>query len=274
MAQDQGEDLNIVFIHRGGQSMASYRYRAAIPAKELGASVNEGQADVLIFSKPMAGDLELAQQAKRDGTAVVVDFCDNHFATNDLYGEMAKLADRITCSSTELHSQLKDIGFNSKVIDDPYEFDIERPHANGDQYLWFGHQSNLPEIIPFVKRGFPINVVTGRNTALTGYTEWSENSLKEQLAKSNIVIIPDGKSTRSNNRMVNALAAGCFVIAGKQHAEWRKMIFAGSIYHGLQFAACFKNELNDMVKEAQSYVIDRHSPKVIAEQWRAICGSI
>jgi hypothetical protein len=254
--------------------MASYRYRAAIPAKELGASVNNGNADVLVFSKPMQGDLEIARQAKKDGTGIVVDFCDNHFGRNELYDEMAKLADRVTCASVELYAQLKELGYSAKVIDDPYEFGIEEPHANGDKYLWFGHQANLPEIIPYIEHGFPINVVTGPNKILEGYTEWSEENLKRELLSSNVVVIPDGKKTRSNNRMVNAIAAGCFVVAGSQHAEWQKIIFAGKIPHGLQFAECFKNELNAMVKEAQKYVIARHSPKVIASQWRAICESI
>ena len=73
----------VCFIHRGGKEMASYRYRASIPVQALNnkgweASINEGKAEIVVFSKPCQEDLELAQ--KICGKAkIVVDICDNHF---------------------------------------------------------------------------------------------------------------------------------------------------------------------------------------------------
>lgn len=264
--------MNIVFIHRGGPSMASYRYRAQIPANELGAGVNAGEADVAVFAKPNRLDVDLAKQLKGDGVKVVVDFCDSHFDREEYRG-MANLADRVTCSSALLRDQLHGMGYDATVINDPYEYWGE-PHANGEKWLWFGHESNVRDVVPYLLKGLPIDVVTGPTNKLIGYTAWSVENLKNALAASNIVFIPDGKATRSNNRMVNAIAAGCFVVGGEQLAEYRKFVWAGSVAHGYKWVRAFQDDLNDLVKVGQEWVKAHHSPKVVADQWRAVCDSI
>jgi len=251
--------------------MASYRYRAEIPAKFLGAEINTGNADVVIFSKPIDGDEHIAAQAKKDGTKIVVDFCDNHLHTS-VYQKMTGLADKITCPSKAMQDELKAQGFDSEIIADPYEFEIRPPHANGQKMLWFGHQSNLGEIIPYLK--MPIEVLTGPNKHVETYTPWSVQGLEDALTRNNIVLIPDGKKTRSNNRMVNAIAMGCFVMGGKQLGEWKKFIYSGPLHHGFQFSKCFENELNDMVKVGQEYIAKHHSPEFIGKQWGDLCASI
>jgi hypothetical protein len=250
--------------------MASYRYRAEIPAMAIGAGLNTGMADVVVFSKPMTGDLELAQIAKKDGAKIVVDFCDDHF-DNLLYRDMARIAHKITCPSWAMRDRLLELGFVADVVEDPYEFPITEPHANGPKMLWFGHQTNLDEIRPYLK--MPIEVVTGPNQD-TRFTLWTPANIKAALAKSNIVLIPDGKKTRSNNRMVNAIAAGCFVIGGKQLGEWKKFVYSGPIHHGLQFAKCFQDDLNGLVKEGQEYIVKKYSPEYIGGLWRDVCASI
>lgn len=251
--------------------MASYRYRTEIPAKVLSAQINTGDADVVVFSKPIDGDEYTAAQAKKDGAKIVVDFCDNHLETS-LYQKMLGLSDKITCPSKGMQDALKSMGFDAEIIPDPYEFELRQPHANGHGLMWFGHQSNLGEIIPYLK--MPIEVVTGPNKHVQNYTPWSVGNVEDALIRNNIVLIPDGKTTRSNNRMVNALAMGCFVMGGKQLDEWKKFVYSGPLNHGLQFARCFKDELNDMVKEGQEYIVKHHSPEVIGKQWGDLCASI
>lgn len=252
--------------------MASFRYRAQIPAQVMGAGVNSGEADIVIFSKPVKGDLEIAQTAKKDGAKVIVDYCDAHF-NDQLYLDMLGIADLVTCASKEMQGIIKGLGRDSEVINDPYEFGLHDPHANGAKYLWFGHQLNLGEIIPLIGK-ISLEVVTGPNNAIKGYVPWSVDNLSNALERSNIVLIPDGKKTRSNNRMVNAIAAGCFVMGGKQLNEWRRFVFSGPLHHGFQFANCFKDELNDLVKEGQDYVYKNHSPEVIGKKWEELCASI
>lgn len=265
--------MRVVFIHRGGEGMASYRYRTAIPAKHMGASINNGFADVVVFSKPSEADIAIAVSAKKDGAKIVVDFCDDHFERAH-YLELAKLSDVITCSSSGMRDVIKEHGFDSEIIEDPYEFDISEPHANGKSLAWFGHPSNLNEVLPCLPLCGDITIVTGKNSLLENYIEWSVASLSETLKNTNIVLIPDGKRTRSNNRMVNAIASGCFVVGGSQLEPWKKFVFAGKIHHGLQYSRCFKDELNSLVLEGQEYIRQHNAPEVIAKKWSDICESI
>lgn len=253
--------------------MASYRYRAEIPARQIGAGLNEGEADVVVFAKPINGDFELAKQCKDDGAKIVVDFCDPHFGS-DLYVDMMNIADAITCPSEAMRQLLLDQGFDAQIINDPYEFNIQPPHADGDEYLWFGHPANIGEAKALLDSGIPLSVVTGPNKHVKDYIPYSTDSLFASLKHANIVIIPDGKKTRSNNRMVNAIAAGCFVVGGEMLKPWKKFVYSGPISHGLQFSKCFGHLLNDLVLEGQQYIMANHSPDEVGEQWRQVCDSI
>jgi hypothetical protein len=129
--------VKVSFIHAGNAGMASYRYRAQIPAKELGASINDFTADVLIFAKPQRQEVRLLKDAQARGAKVIADFCDDHF---DLphYREMLKLADAVTCP-TEVMAQR----IGGQVVPDPYEFPEVLPHCSGDRLLWFGNATNI-----------------------------------------------------------------------------------------------------------------------------------
>ena len=58
--------------------MASARYRAAIPAQATGATLNDPNADILIFAKPCSDDLPVAQRGRERGATVIMDWCDAH----------------------------------------------------------------------------------------------------------------------------------------------------------------------------------------------------
>lgn len=250
--------------------MASYRYRAMIPAQQLSAQINRQEGDVFVFAKPIQGDLEIAKNMKKQGSKIIVDFCDDHFNT-DLYHQMAKLSDQLTCASDVMQERLKSYGYDSQVIPDPYEYEGE-PHADGDNLLWFGHQSNVDEIIPYLNHGINIRCVTGKTNRLINYAPWSLENLQTELTNANIVVLPDGKATKSFNRCINSIMAGCFVVAGKQHDEFKELVWANkSIIAGFQFSACFKAELNDMVKEAQSKIRPKYSEEAIGKLWAQVC---
>lgn len=250
--------------------MASYRYRAMIPAQQLSAGINQQEGDVFVFAKPIQGDQEIAKKMKAQGSKIIVDFCDDHFDT-DLYHEMARLADRITCSSQIMRQRIKEYGYEANVIPDPYEYEGE-PHADGDNLLWFGHQSNVNEIIPYLNHGLKVRCVTGGTPHLQNYIPWSIESLQAELTHANIVLIPDGKLTKSFNRAINATMAGCFVVAGEQHEELGDLVWANkSIIAGVQFSECFRSEINDMVKKAQEKFRPKYSEEAIGKSWAEVC---
>ena len=274
---------SVAFIHRGGDFSASYRYRAKIPASMIDnheVSINEGNADIVVFSKPCDDDIEIAESCKNDGTKVVVDYCDDHFGHEKLgsiYRHMAGLADTIVCNTPVMQDIIhKETGKDSYTINDPYEQERCEPHAVGDRVLWFGHPTNINEIVPWVEKIDELTVCTGPNSKLEGYIQWSEANMKRELDYTNTVLLPGRKNYKSPNRLINAVIAGCFVVTSKHPSakEFREFMWVGNIPAGLQWRKHFSEDLNALVLAGQDYIEDKFSPKVVGEQWTSLLDSL
>jgi len=273
--------MNISFIHRGGEGMASYRYRSQIPAAQLAGehttSINSGEADVVVFSKPMDGDVELAERCKHNGTHVIVDFCDNHFkhpTQGEIYRKMVALSDTVICNSKDMQNVIYlETGKEAHPIPDPFEQARVAPHADGDAVLWYGHQCNLPEITPWIGKIEDLRVCTGENTILTGYTPWSLESQTAELLDANIVFLPSNTPCKTPNRLINAIMSGCFVVA-KNHIEFREYAWIGVLHTGLRWVRAFRQDLNDRVLAGQDYIEKTYSPEVIGKQWSSMIGGL
>lgn len=277
---------SIVWVNRYGDTMASYRYRAQIPAQEVAkingytTYMNDGEADIVVFSKPNAEELPMARQAKADGAKVVVDFADDHFQRDDSYHKFAELADGIVTSSTVMRGRIYDyVKRDSVVINDPYEFAECAPHAEGDDFLWFGHIGNFDELTmaaPFMGER-KLRVVSGPQH-VPGVIPWSVKNMESAFAQSNIVILPVRKSRdhSSPNRLINSIRAGCFPVCMEHPAykEFNHYVWVGNFLTGLRWIEAFRNDLNGLVLEAQDYIRDRYSPKAIGAQWASYLESV
>lgn len=268
--------------------MASYRYRAEIPSQEVAklngfkTAVNDGEADIVVFAKPVKGDLEMAQKAKAEGAKIIVDLCDDNFGTGDreLYTQFADLADGITTATTIMRGRLYDyIKKDSVVINDPYEFDEVAPHADGDDYLWFGHMRNFPELVSVMKMmgSRKLRVVTGPQP-VPNSIPWSPYTLKQVFALTNKVILPTipGHEYKSPNRLVNSIRQGCFPICmdHPSYEPFKHMVWVGQFIPGLQWAEHFHENLNELVRQAQDYIRDRYSPEAIGKEWASYLESV
>jgi hypothetical protein len=271
---------NVVFVHPGDEDMASYRYRTKMPAEHLSkthtVSINEGLADVIVFSKPVPNNLDLAKQCKKDGTKIIVDICDDHFSHPTLgpvYKDMVDISDTVICPTNYFKDMiLQRTGKSAEVIEDPFEYKRKEPHANGDRVLWFGHQRNIHEIVPYIGNIENLSVCTGNNKTLIGYIPWTQQAEEQELAYNNIVILPNKNEKKSVNRLINAVMSGCFVCAEKTEArkEFRKLLWIGNIHTGLKWCKAFQNELNDRVAEAQDYIEKNYSLDVIGKKWEQV----
>ncbi len=280
--------MKAVFVHRMGPTFASYRYRAAIPAQQLGATVNEGEGAVFVFSKPTPDDLTLAKECKAEGVKVVADLGDDHFRHpiwGPIYVEMAKLADALVVPTENMAGRIVKY-INRKadaIIPDPYEEPLVSPHANGHaSYLWFGNPANLKDINAFWSYfndvSLPITFVTGANPKKNfDYIPWSPAVQTEQLQKAQIALLPirKGVEYKSPNRLVNALRAGCFVVTDRHPAtlEFRRYAWVGNCFTGIKWAQRFQDELNEIVAEGQQY-IEKFSPENVGKQWSQLLNSL
>ena len=268
--------------------MASYRYRVEMPVnqlknkKDITPFINEGEADVVIFSKPRLQDVELAIQCKKDGTKIVVDLCDDHFDHKEIgpiYRVMASMADRISCPTRTMANKVFEVsGKDAFIVPDMVEQQKRTPHADGENILWFGHQRNLPSLIGWMDRLENLRVCTGENSLLSGYVPWSEKNLIHELQVANNVFLPaiDGGDYKSPNRLVNAMMAGCFCVCGSQESykEFKQFAWVGKVETGLKWAKVNKKDLNDLVDAGQKHIEKNYSADFIGNQWECLINGL
>lgn len=265
-AQPNGTGERISFIHAMGPTQASYRYRAEIPANALGASLNDLSADILVFAKPQAQDLMPIARAKARGSRVVVDFCDDHFSWTH-YAEALRMADVVTCPTEHMKERIKTFGRDAVVIPDPYEYPQVAPHCNGTNLLWFGHAVNrysLERVIRDIAE-YPLMVVSN----FDGSVPWSKETMLSAFLSADIVILPATVDYKSNNRTLESIRQGCFVVA-EEHPSIEGMpgIWIGNIKEGIEWARRNLSEANYRTLKAQQYVMEKYSPQTLASAWR------
>lgn len=271
--------MDICFVHRGGPQMASFRYRAEIPAKELAkygheVSINHGRGQLVIFSKPMADDLELARSIKGQ-CHIAVDIADNHFDKGDLYQKMLEIADTVIVPTEVMAGIVSQRTSKAPwIIGDPYEFERQSPHADGDKTVWFGNRVNFPDIKPYMK--YVDRVVTDIDQE--GITFYSPENLRRALSEANLCILPTrpGAEYKTANRLINAVQMGLFPICDTHpsYDEFKDFVWTGGIHTGMRWARHFHTDLNSLVRKCQSYIEETYSPAVIGKQWADLCDSI
>lgn len=260
--------MRITFFHRGGPEIASYRYRAQIPARELGACLNQGwlTSEVFVYAKPLEGELIEARWLKASGKKIVVDFCDDHF-DDPHYMEFLSLADAVTCPTRDMARIMKNLGRDAEIILDPYEFPEVLPHMN-DKVLWFGHRSNFPALQRILDK-FDNDLTVISNLPLA--MPWSLETMREQFYLHGIVVMPAGASYKSPNRVVEAVRQGCFVVAEPHPAlEGFEGIWIGDIPEGITWASHYPSEAYEWTQRAQKYVKERYSPQTQASAWKTL----
>jgi uncharacterized Rossmann fold enzyme len=252
----------VSFLHHMGPNAASYRYRCAMPAAELGASINDLSADVLIVSKPEALTIMEVKQALGRGQSVIADFCDDHFDSPH-YREMVRLADALTCSTDVLKQRMWEMfHMEPTVIPDPYEFPEVAPHCSGSELLWFGHQQNRPADFPY-----PVRMVSGA----PGDIPWSHETMLTEFARADIVLMPASASYKSANRTLEAIRQGCFVVA-EPHPSLMDIpgIWIGDMKEGIEWASTHQMEANERIRASQTFISERYSPRTVAFAWSRV----
>jgi hypothetical protein len=270
-ARKKAPKTTVSFIHKWGPGSASYRYRAAIPAEHLGASLNDPSASVLIYAKPDGVDIMEVKKALGDGKRVIADFCDDHFDRKD-YRDMLRLADEVTCSTKYMAEKILAFGRDAHVIPEPYEYPEVEPHCNGTKLLWFGHASNFDSTLD--TRMYPYSLVTISNHP-HATRPWNHETMLMEFPYADIVLMPATAPYKSCNRTVEAVRQGCFVVAEPHPSlEGFPGIWIGDIKEGIEWARQHPQEANARTKIAQAYISATYAPRTLAFAWsRVIQGS-
>lgn len=254
----------ISFIHAGGPTWASFRYRAAAPARWIGASLNDPEAERLVFSKPAVRDLGPSHRRP-----FVVDYCDPHLSRPE-YRELAGRAAAITCPTPTMAEILKEaFGREAVVIPDAPEFPLSAPHCRGARLLWFGHAVNadsLARVAPALRSRWPLRVVSN----IAGAIPWSLDVMRREFVLADIVVLPATAPHKSANRAIEAVRQGCFVVAEPHPAlVGFPGLWIGDIVEGVEWALANLERARAMTATAQAHVEDTFSPELCARAWWA-----
>ena len=252
----------VSFIHWGDKNSASWRYRAKI-VSDGWASLNDFTADTLIFAKPQANELMEMARAKARGAWVIVDFCDDHFDWVH-YQEALRLADAVSCNTEVMAKIIKEHGRDATVIGDPYEYPEAKPHYNGLNLLWYGHAVNkhsLERILPDLE-GYNLRVVSNFGGAIP----WSHETMLEEFARADIVLMPATAEYKSPNRAIEAIRQGCFVVSERDLGI--PHIYVGNILEGIKWTQT--QDINSLISKAQKFVTDEFSPRILIDKWKTL----
>jgi hypothetical protein len=241
--------------------IASARLRSLIPRKILMEQGLVKPGLQVVVGAKHGWDVDYV---KSSGCKLIFDVCDDHFhgELRSHYMEACEKADLLTCNSETMREiLLEQTGRDALIIDDPYE-DDEREPTLGHGVLWFGHQSNLPDLkAVFDDIKHPISVVSNKN--------W--NTFHKEMLACKCVVIPTGKSmAKSANRAVRAIRYGKYPVCGELPAYAEiKGLYTGDVIEGLDYYMSI--DPREQVKALQNEIRDRFDPEVIAKKWmRAI----
>jgi hypothetical protein len=246
-------------------ALASSRYRASIPARELAKlGIGEGR-DWLVIGKHGWKFEDEAKGFER----VCFDVCDDHFYDQyaEHYRKCCGMADLLTCNSAEMARVIKaETGRSAVVIPDPYEQPEREPRIHS-RLLWFGHEVNLPDLVPWLDDIGDIEVVSGAQ--VPGITQWSPEAMDAAFDRAGLVVLPTGRRlAKSGNRAIEAIRRGLFVVAGYLPAYADLGIYVGNITDGIEWALSHPREAKDRILASQEYVRAEYSPRHIAMMWR------
>ena len=252
----------VSFIHWGDKNSASWRYRAKI-VSDGWAELNDFTADTLIFAKPQANELMEMARAKARGAWVIVDFCDDHFDWVH-YKEALRIADAVSCNTEVMAKIIKEHGRDATVIGDPYEYPEAKPHYNGLNLLWYGHAVNkhsLERILPDLE-GYNLRVVSNFGGAIP----WSHETMLEEFARADIVLMPATAEYKSPNRAIEAIRQGCFVVSERDLGI--PHIYVGNILEGIKWTQT--QDINTLISKAQKFVTDEFTPQILIDKWKTL----
>lgn len=246
-------------------NLASIRMRTAISAQAAQANgfkiaFTDGQrltgSDLVIVGKiDYVSDaqrpshwLTHLRAARQEGARIVIDYTDHHLAVDSpaarFYAEALVLANAVVCSSRTLADHLAGyVSCERIIIEDPVEVPIRAPIDRQREpltALWFGHASNLPYLIDYLRKEFrpksPLRLILMTNayplpqlftdqlncaelsSVEINVVPWSVDNMVVAAAISDVCLLPAGlndprKNGASSNRLLTALALGLPVAA-------------------------------------------------------------
>lgn len=234
---------------------------------------------------------------KRNNTLFIHDICDNKFIPWEDEGAYAKLmgqwrrTNEASCAITTTCEELKEV-IQSKtnkdvfVIPDPTERqqeDIKFLHNEKIEMVYYGSWGNY-EQIDFEKYKFEntnLKIITNKSKKYPfpkHLIEWDFEIQAELVRKSDIILLPvnndfEMSKYKGNNRPVDAIRQGRFVITNATTPSWLKLkdyMWCGDIEEGFKWSINNPDKVKQKIFEGQKFIEQNYSIDVISKRWEEI----
>jgi hypothetical protein len=263
---------------KGAQEPYSYRSRARLVGKCIEDLSNASTDDIVVL-----GRIHTEQDVaclRENNIRYIHDICDNKWPKLEkLWTNTNSTATAITTTCDEL-KQLVQTKTDKTVyvIPDPTERQREEPVWKPTGILravYYGSAGNLKQIN---WDNYDICTLDLKVISNEGPIMWSYETQGKYVNESDFVLLPVDNNNpmtmyKGNNRPVDALMQGKFVVTNAEIPSWLKLkdyIWCGDIDKGIKYVKYNPNQALERVRAGQQYVIENYSPNVISQQWQAV----
>ena len=125
-----------------------------------------------------------------------------------------------------------------------------------------------------ILKGEPLEIVSEPFAPFV--TPYTRDNMVKAFARAGAVLIPVGeKITKSANRLIESINAGCFVICNSMPAydEFKDFAWIGDISKGMDWYRNNKEEALNMIKEGQEYISKKYTINQIGPMWGDAIGA-
>jgi len=264
---------------KGKQEPYSYRSRARLVGKcidNIGIALNN---DMVVLGRiHTEKDVE---SLRNNNIRYIHDICDNKWPMLEkLWSNTNMSATAITTTCNEL-KKLIETKTNKPVfiIPDPTERDEEpvkfEPNPARLNAVYYGSAGNLKQID---WSQYDLSNVNLKIISNEGPIFWDFKTQGEIVRQSDVVLLPvnndhDMTQYKGNNRPVDALRQGRFVITNATIPSWQKLnkfIWCGDINEGIKWAINNPKEVIKKVEEGQKLIRSIYTPEAITKEWERV----
>ena len=263
---------------KGAQEPYSYRSRARLVGECIEDLSNASKDDIVVLGR-IHTEQDVAHLRDKN-IRYIHDICDNKWPQLEkLWTNTNSTATAITTTCDELKTLIQTKTDKAVyVIPDPTERRREEPVWKPTGILkavYYGSAGNLKQINwdDYDVYTLDLKVISNQGPIM-----WSYETQGKVVSNSDFVLLPVDNSNamtmyKGNNRPVDALMQGKFVVTNAEIPSWLKLkdyIWCGDIDQGIKYIKYSPNQALERVRAGQQHVIENYSPDVISQQWQQV----
>ena len=270
---------------QGKQEPYSYRARARLVGHCILQLSEAKQDDIVVIGR--IHEKSHIDYLRKNNIRYIHDICDNKWPMLEHLWEHTNLyatAITTTCESLKelIHTKSQNAVY---VIPDPTEREEEfarfQPgtiHPFKVKLVYYGSDVNYRQL-DFSKYNFPnsdLTIVT--NIKDNNIEQWSFENQGKWVRNADMIILPVDNNNpmamyKGNNRPVDAIRMGRFVLTNAQIPSWLKLkeyMWVGDLEEGYKWAINNPNEVIKRIKSGQSFIEETYTTPIIKQKWEEI----